>query len=100
MHNFNFVDPLFDELLTEKLVFLVDIDDKNVAFLISSVELLLLIIPAQAGEDCLVWVAQLVMSGSFPLCSFEPLQCLVVTDSENQILLHDKEDLNYTNSVN
>lgn len=73
MDDFDFVDPLFDELLVEEFVLLVDVDDEDVAFLIGCVQLLLLVIPAHACEDRLVRIRELVMSFTFALRCLEPL---------------------------
>lgn len=99
LHNFNLVDSLFNELLAEELVLLIDIDDKDVAFLVGSVQLLLLIVPAQTREYSLVRIGKLVMSCPFSFSCFEPLQSLIVTDRENQVLLHDEKDLDHANPM-
>ena len=93
------VDSLLDQLLAEELVLLINVDDKDVALFISSVQLLLLVVPAQASENGLVWIAKLVMSRSFSFGCFEPLQGLVVANCENEILLHDKQNLNDADPV-
>lgn len=56
LHNLDLIDPFFHQLLVEQFVLLVDVDDEDVAFLISGVELLLLVVPAHTCEDCLIWV--------------------------------------------
>ena len=90
LHNLDLVDSLLDQLLAEELVLLVDVDDIDVALLISSIQLLLLVVPAQARENSLVWIVELVMSRSFFFLScFKPFQGLVIANCENEILLHD-----------
>ena len=82
LHDFNLSYAFFDQLFWEKFILLVNIDDIDVAFLISCVQLLLLIVPAKARKDGLIWVHQLVMSFFLALSRFEPLKLLVVADSE------------------
>ena len=89
MYDFNLVDSLLDKLLVEKLIFLVHINDINVTFFIGRIQFLFLIVPAQASENGLVWIAKLVMSRSFSFGCFEPFQGLVVANCENEILLND-----------
>ena len=99
LHNLDLVDSLFDELLAEEFILLIDIYYKDVAFFIGGIQLLLLIVPAQARKHGLVRIAQLVMCCSFPLSGFEPFEGLIVADREYEVLLHNEEDLDHSNSV-
>ena len=51
LNDLNAVDPLIRKLLANQLVLTVDIYDVDVATLVTSVELLILIVPAEARED-------------------------------------------------
>jgi hypothetical protein len=93
----NPVDFLLAELLGDDLVFMVDVDDIDVAFVICGIELMLLVIPADAGVKGLVWIRDAVLL--FALCCFEPFEVLIVADREDQILLNDEENLNNADSV-
>ena len=73
MYNLDLVDSLLDELLAKQLVLLVDVDHVDVAFLVSSVKFLLLIVPAEACEDCLIRVVELIVCLTLPLSRLKPL---------------------------
>ena len=86
MHYLDVVNSLVGQLLADEFVFPVDVDHVDVAALISCIELLILIVPAKAREYNLVWIVELIVSLTFALRSFEPLECLIVTDREDQVL--------------
>lgn len=92
-------------MLAEQLVFLVDVDDVDVSFLVGGIQLLFgvwimfLVIPAHACKDALVRVGKFIVGFALSLSSFEPLEFLIVTDCENKILSHDQQYLDNTYPV-
>ena len=86
MHYLDIVNSLIGQLFADEFIFSVDVDHVDVAALISCIELLVLIVPAKAREYDLVWIIELVVSLSFTLRSLKPLECLIVTDREDQVL--------------
>jgi hypothetical protein len=69
--NLNFVDALLANVLRHDLVFLVHVDDVQITFFVGGVQLLLLIVPADAGVYRLVRVLQRNLLGA--LGGLEPL---------------------------
>ena len=100
LDDLDLLDSFLDQLLAEKFVFLVDIDHIDVTLLIGSIELLLLVVPSEACEHSLVRVGKLIVCAALSLCSFEPLKSLVIRNCEDQVLLHDKKDLNDADPMN
>ena len=73
LYDLNLVDPLLDELLAEQLVLLVDVDNVDVALLICSVELLLLVVPTETRKDGLIRVVELIVCLTLSLSRLKPL---------------------------
>ena len=86
LHYLDVVDSLVGQLLADEFVFSVYVNHIDVAALISCIELLVLIVPAKAREYDLVWIVELIVSFAFALRSLKPLECLIVTDREDQVL--------------
>ena len=61
LNDLNAVDPLVRQLLADEFVLSVDVNDVDVATLIACIELLILVVPAEAREDNFVRVVQLVV---------------------------------------
>ena len=73
LYDFDFIDPLLDELLAEQLVLLVDVNHVDVALLVGSVEFLFLVVPAKAREDGLIRVVELIVCLTLSLSRLKPL---------------------------
>ena len=99
LDNFNPIDSLVNKLFAEEFVFLIDVDDIDPAFVVCSVQLLLLGVPVKTREDGFVRVAQFVLSVTLALRRFKPFQGLVIADREYQVLLHYEKHLNHTDPV-
>ena len=93
----NSVDFLLAELLGDNLVLVVDVDDVDVAFVVCGIQLVLLVVPADAGVKGLVWIGDAVLL--FALCCFEPFEVLIIANREDEVLLNDQENLNDADSV-
>ena len=100
LNDLNAVDPLICKLLANELVLAVDIYDVDVATLITSVELLILIVPAEARKDHFVWVVQLVVCLTLTLSCLKPFERLIVADREDEVLRVDEQHLNHADPVN
>ena len=71
------------DLLGDDLVLLVHIDNVDETFLVSSVQLLFLLVPTDAGVDTFIRILHSNLLCTF--CGLKPLEFLVVTDCEDKV---------------
>ena len=100
LNDLNAVDPLVRQLLADEFVLSVDVNDVDVATLIACIELLILVVPAEARENNFVRVVQLVVRLTLTFRCLKPFERLIVADREDEVLRVDKEHLNHANPMN
>ncbi len=90
LNDLDLSNSFFDQLLGKEFVLLINIYHINVAFLVGSIQFLLLIVPCEASKDSLVGILKLIMGLFFPFGRFKPFKGLVIADCENQVFLNNE----------